>query len=168
MREPRIVGFSLRRLRSVALFALFALFAPLGLLGLLWRLDSIEARRVTRGSSVRRRWLISIASAGIAIALAPAWTATAKPKQDVSRPPIVDPRAAALLREMGSYLAQARQFTFRADIAYDHVLPTRQKIQLAAVGRIVGNTGYWEADGVYYRPLYSGSQVVYQIVANPS
>jgi len=37
-----------------------------------------------------------------------------------------------------------------------------------ATWRIVGSTGYWFSDGVYYRPFYSGSQVVTQIVTNPS
>ncbi len=37
-----------------------------------------------------------------------------------------------------------------------------------ATWKIVGSTGYWFADGVYYRPYYSGGQVVYQIVVNPT
>ena len=38
----------------------------------------------------------------------------------------------------------------------------------AVPSKPVGGTGYWLAEGVYYRPFYSGGQVVYQIVTNPS
>ncbi len=41
----------------------------------------------------------------------------------------VQPTADRLLREMGEYLRTAREFTFRADISYDEVLETGQKVQ---------------------------------------
>jgi len=47
--------------------------------------------------------------------------------------PVVAPEADRLLREMGAYLAAADAFTFRAEIAFDHVLPTGQKVQFTAV-----------------------------------
>ncbi|MFO1067619.1 MAG: DUF2092 domain-containing protein [Geminicoccaceae bacterium] len=37
-----------------------------------------------------------------------------------------------MLREMGAYLAAADAFTVRADVTFDHVLPTGQKLQFAA------------------------------------
>ncbi len=41
----------------------------------------------------------------------------------------VEPTADRILREMGEYLRTAREFTFRADISYDEVLETGQKVQ---------------------------------------
>jgi hypothetical protein len=70
----------------------------------------------------------------VAALLLPALSAAAKSKdKEPSRPPIVDPRADPLLREMESYLADSKQFSFRADINYDAVLPTGQKVQFAAI-----------------------------------
>lgn len=40
----------------------------------------------------------------------------------------VSAQAHRVLREMGEYLATAREFTFRADITYDSVLSDGQKI----------------------------------------
>ena len=54
-------------------------------------------------------------------------------EEDKARPPVVDPRAEALLKEMGAYIAEAKQFSFRADIVFDEMLPSRQKVQLSAV-----------------------------------
>jgi len=54
---------------------------------------------------------------------APATTAAA---------PAVSERAEMLLRQMGAYLGSAEQFTFHAEIAFDHVLPSGQKLQFAA------------------------------------
>jgi hypothetical protein len=74
-------------------------------------------------------------------ALALSWQATA---QNVSPSPAA-PRAAAaipapqvgeaadrLLKQMGTYIGSAEQFTFRAAITFDHVLPSGQKIQFTA------------------------------------
>ena len=41
----------------------------------------------------------------------------------------IGPRADRILREMSEYLKTAREFTFHADVAYDSVLPSGQKIQ---------------------------------------
>ena len=49
-----------------------------------------------------------------------------------ARPPVVDPRADSLLKEMGAYLAKSKQFSFRAEIVFDEMLPSQQKVQLAA------------------------------------
>ena len=52
---------------------------------------------------------------------------------EVSQPqettPGVEARADRILREMGEYLASAGEFTFRADVTYDSVLTTGQKIE---------------------------------------
>jgi hypothetical protein len=44
----------------------------------------------------------------------------------------VAPEAERILRDMGAYLKSAQQLSFHADITYDDLLPTGQKIQLAA------------------------------------
>ena len=41
-------------------------------------------------------------------------------------------RADTLLKQMATYIASAREFTFHADILFDHVLPSGQKLQFAA------------------------------------
>ena len=41
-------------------------------------------------------------------------------------------QADQLLREMGAYIGSAEQFTFHADITFDHVLPSGQKLQFSA------------------------------------
>jgi len=50
--------------------------------------------------------------------------------------PIVEERADRLLKQMGDYIASAQQFTFHADIAFDHVLPTGQKLQFSAMENV--------------------------------
>jgi hypothetical protein len=42
-------------------------------------------------------------------------------------------QADALLKQMSTYVGSAEQFTFHADITFDHVLPSGQKVQFAAV-----------------------------------
>ena len=61
-------------------------------------------------------------------------TAVEKP---VERKPIVDVRADRLLRSMAEYLGQQKHFGVRADIEFDDVLETGQKVQYSAVERIV-------------------------------
>ena len=40
--------------------------------------------------------------------------------------------ADTLLKEMGAYIGSAQAFTFHADITFDHVLPSGQKLQFSA------------------------------------
>jgi hypothetical protein len=47
-------------------------------------------------------------------------------------PPAVAEQADRLLRQMGAYIGSAEQFTFHADIVFDHVLPSGQKLQFSA------------------------------------
>jgi hypothetical protein len=53
----------------------------------------------------------------------------ASPEQPVAADtPKVAAAALGMLKEMGAYIGSAEQFTFRADIAFDHVLPSGQKL----------------------------------------
>src|SRR5271156_5343770 len=42
-----------------------------------------------------------------------------------------------LLKEMGAYIGSANQFTFHADITFDHVLPSGQKLQFSSSEDVV-------------------------------
>jgi hypothetical protein len=46
--------------------------------------------------------------------------------------PAVAEQAEQLLKQMGAYVGSAEQFTFHADITFDHVLPSGQKLQYSA------------------------------------
>ena len=81
--------------------------------------------------------------AALAVARAPAWAqapvsgAPAPPtkqaaKASAPQKPEIDPQADRLLREAGDYLKAAQQLSFHAAITYDDLLPTGQKIELAA------------------------------------
>ena len=64
---------------------------------------------------------------------APSDTAPQPPAPPASPPaPVVNPDADRLLKQMGAYLGSAEQFTFHADIVFDHVLPSGQKLQYSA------------------------------------
>jgi hypothetical protein len=49
---------------------------------------------------------------------------------------VVDPRADRLLREMGDYLKAAKEFSFHAEITFDDVQPSGEKIQFGATNDI--------------------------------
>lgn len=51
-------------------------------------------------------------------------------------PPSVAASAGQLLKQMGAYLGSAEQFTFRADITFEHVLPSGQKLQFSATENV--------------------------------
>ncbi len=57
---------------------------------------------------------------------------SAPPSQGALPAPIVAGEADQLLKQMGAYLGSAEQFTFHADVTFDHVLPTGQKLQFGA------------------------------------
>ncbi len=113
----------------------------------------------------RIRASIRIVTGLVAALLLPAPSAVAKSEaKEPSRPPIVDPRADQLLREMGTYLSDAKQFSFRADIDYDEVLPTGQKVQFAAIEDVAvqrPNRAYVEYQGDLgaKRMWYDGKQL---------
>ncbi|HET9583176.1 MAG TPA: DUF2092 domain-containing protein [Bradyrhizobium sp.] len=62
-----------------------------------------------------------------------AQTSPVTPRTSTAIPaPQVAEAADRLLKQMGAYIGSAEQFTFRAAITFDHVLPSGQKVQFAA------------------------------------
>ncbi len=59
-------------------------------------------------------------------------TADARPTAAAAAAPAVAEQADRLLRQMGAYIGSAGQFTFHADITFDHILPSGQKLQFSA------------------------------------
>jgi len=51
--------------------------------------------------------------------------------------PAISEAADRLLKEMGAYIGSAEQFTFHADVTFDHVLPSGQKLQFSAAEEVV-------------------------------
>jgi len=66
-----------------------------------------------------------------AASAAPSKESAGEQKEATPRP-VIGPQADRLLRQMSDYLKAARQFSFHAEIAYDDLLPSGQKIQLGA------------------------------------
>jgi hypothetical protein len=74
-------------------------------------------------------------------------TAVAQNKPAASNaPPAAATKAAAtgvaepaerLIKEMSAYIGSAQQFTFHADVIFDHVLPSGQKLQFSSVEEVV-------------------------------
>ncbi len=48
----------------------------------------------------------------------------------------ITPRADRILREMSEYLKKASEFTFHAEVAYDSVLDSGQKIQFGGASKV--------------------------------
>lgn len=85
--------------------------------------------RVAVRGRTRGRWVV----AGLAVAwLAALPAAGAEKPKEPERPPVVDPRADTVLRAMSEFLAAAKEFSYQAQIDYDEVLPTGQKIERGA------------------------------------
>jgi hypothetical protein len=53
-----------------------------------------------------------------------------------STPPDATSQANQLLKQMSGYIGSASEFTFRADIGFEHVLPSGQKLQFLAVEEV--------------------------------
>ncbi|MEB2346558.1 MAG: DUF2092 domain-containing protein [Deltaproteobacteria bacterium] len=105
---------------------------------------------------------VAFALAVAALAAPPA--IGAEEEADPSRPPIVDPRADRLLRAMGDVLAAASQFSFRARIEYDQVLPSGQKVELGALQDVAVRRPdrvyvEYEGDAGANRLWYDGRQI---------
>jgi hypothetical protein len=57
---------------------------------------------------------------------------TMPPGASTAPAPLVSAQADDLLKKMSAYVGSAEQFTFHADITFDHVLPSGQKLQFSA------------------------------------
>jgi hypothetical protein len=68
----------------------------------------------------------------IAVTAASSATPQTRPAPVVGGKPAASASADRLLRQMSEYLGTAGEFTFHADILFDHVLPSGQKLQYSA------------------------------------
>jgi hypothetical protein len=50
--------------------------------------------------------------------------------------PAIAEQAETMVKQMAAYIGSAREFTFHADITFDHVLPSQQKVQFAAAENV--------------------------------
>src|SRR3984957_14037546 len=91
-----------------------------------------------RGGLELRRILHLITAAVVAGAVGVTAAAAATARTDATPPPgvagkpVVSPSAERVLHQMSEYLGSAGEFTFHADILFDHVLPSGQKLQYSA------------------------------------
>jgi hypothetical protein len=84
-------------------------------------------------------FFIGATSAAVLLALSELAAAQTKPSASPAPPvqgalpaPVVAADADRILRQMSAYISSAEQFTFHAEVTFDHVLPTGQKLQFAA------------------------------------
>ena len=73
--------------------------------------------------------MVGVAGMQVAAAQTGQSVSGATPPAAATVPAVVAEQADRLLRQMGEYIASAEQFTFHADITFDHVLPSGQKLQ---------------------------------------
>jgi len=59
-------------------------------------------------------------------------TREASPPAAANPAPAIAAQADQILKQAGAYIGSAEQFTFHAEITFDHVLPSGQKIQFSA------------------------------------
>jgi hypothetical protein len=51
--------------------------------------------------------------------------------------PAIAEQADRLIKEMSAYIGSTQQFTFHADVTFDHVLPSGQKLQFSSAEEVV-------------------------------
>jgi hypothetical protein len=120
-----------------------------------------------------------IATAIAVVALAGALAATAQQKPaaptasaaNAPAPAIAEP-AARLIREMSTYIGSADAFVFHADVTFDHVLPSGQKLQFSAAEEVVLQRPgrlyiEWNGDLGSRQFWYDGSRVTLWDPATP-
>src|SRR6185437_7172491 len=61
-----------------------------------------------------------------------AWSHCAAAQSPANAPQEAPAQVDRLLKDMSAYIGSANEFTFHADIAFDHVLPSGQKLQYMA------------------------------------
>jgi hypothetical protein len=107
-------------------------------------------------------------------AVAPAQTAPPSklPAAAIAPAPVVAPAAERLLKEVGSYIGSAAAFTFHADVTFDHVLPSGQKLQFSATEEVVlqrpkGLYVEWNGDLGARQFWYDGKSITLYDPATP-
>jgi hypothetical protein len=92
----------------------------------------------------RMSLLPRLGALGVGVLLAATAAAQNKPAAPNTAPPTTNAPAPAvaeqadrLLKEVGAYIGSAKEFTFHADITFDHVLPSGQKLQFASAEEVV-------------------------------
>ena len=63
--------------------------------------------------------------------------APAAPAAPNAAAPAIAEQADRLIKEMSAYIGSAQEFTFHADVTFDHVLPSGQKLQFSAAEEVV-------------------------------
>ena len=66
----------------------------------------------------------------------PAAPAASTAAASAAAPTVAEP-ADRLLKELGAYIGSAQEFTFHADVTFDHVLPSGQKLQFGAAEEVM-------------------------------
>ena len=107
---------------------------------------------------------VALAAALVAMQTAVAQTTSAASGTADANAPTVAESADRLLKEMGSYIGSADQFTFHADIIFDQVIASGQKIQFSgaqevALKRSGGLYVDWSGDLGARRFWYDGKSV---------
>ena len=83
---------------------------------------------------------------GLAVGMLIAATAVAQNKPATPNPasaagnaasPAIAEQADRLIKQVGAYIGSAQQFTFHADVTFDHVLPSGRKLQFASAEEVV-------------------------------
>jgi hypothetical protein len=74
----------------------------------------------------------------------PAAPAAALPATTTAAPAVAE-TADRLIKEMSAYIGSANEFTFHADVTFDHVLPSGQKLQFSSTEEVVMK----RPDGLY-------------------
>ena len=97
---------------------------------------------------------------------------SAAPPQASAAAPVVAPQAEQLLKQVSAYVGSADQFTFHANITFDHVLPSGQKLQYGAREDVAvhrPNRVYveWRGDLGDRRFWYDGASVTLYDPATP-
>jgi hypothetical protein len=86
--------------------------------------------------------VIACAVSIVALACAPGASAQQKPAGPAAAAttsaaaPAVAPAADRLLKEVGAYIGSAEAFIFHADVSFDHLLPSGQKLQFSAAEEV--------------------------------
>jgi hypothetical protein len=99
--------------------------------------------------------------------------AQAKPAALAAAPmPVIAPAAERLLKQVGAYLGSASAFVFHADVTFDHVLPSGQKLKFSAAEEVVlerpnGLYVEWNGDLGARQFWYDGKQVALFDPASP-